>query len=362
MIDVDIEQQVGGFRLAVQFCADAPVVGLFGRSGAGKSTLVNAIAGILTPARGHIRVNGTSLFDAERGINLPPDQRRVGYVFQDALLFPHLDVETNLLYGRRLRRSTERFIEPPKVIDLLGIGGLLKRRPKTLSGGEKQRVAIGRALLAQPRMLLMDEPLAALDVSRKTEILDYIERLRDELHIPIVYVSHSVPEIARLADTVVLIEDGACVAVGDIETVMAGTDVKPANGQHEGGAIIATTVVAQDAAFRLTTLAFDGGELLVPFLDAPLGQRVRARIRARDVSVALQYPAQLSILNILRGRVLRIVDDSGPIRDVQIEVGKAVLTARITHRSFEQLALRQGQEVFALVKAVSFDQPSVGYA
>jgi molybdate transport system ATP-binding protein len=202
MIDIDIEQRLGTFQLAVKFAVDAPIVGLFGRSGSGKTSVVNAIAGISKPLRGQIRLNDAVLFDAVQGIDLLPEERRVGYVFQDALLFPHMDVESNLLYGQRLRPPRDCFIDEGRVVELLGRSALLRRRPKTLSGGEKQRVAIGRALLAQPRILLMDEPLAALDVPRRTEILDYIERLRDELDIPIVYVSHSVTEISRLADTV----------------------------------------------------------------------------------------------------------------------------------------------------------------
>ncbi len=362
MIDVDIEQRLGAFHLAVKFAAEAPIVGLFGRSGAGKSTVVNAIAGISKPLRGYIRINDLFLFDAAKGIDLPPDKRRVGYVFQDALLFPHLDVESNLLYGQRLRTSAERFIEPARVIDLLGLSALLRRAPKTLSGGEKQRVAIGRALLAQPRILLMDEPLAALDVPRKTEILDYIERLRDELHIPIVYVSHSVPEITRLADTVVVLSDGKCLAAGDLDTVMGRLDLKPATGRYEAGSLLDTHVTAHDLGHHLTTLVFDGGELTVPHLDVTVGERVRARIRARDVSLARQRPAEISILNILRGSVTSIAEEAGPVVDVQLVIGSATLTARITRRSVEQLEIQVGQELFALIKAVSFDQRSVGYA
>jgi molybdate transport system ATP-binding protein len=220
MIDVDIAQRVGGFSLDVKFAADAPIVGLFGRSGSGKTTVVNAIAGVSKPHRGTIRMNGEVLFDSARRIDVRPEHRRVGYVFQDALLFPHLDVRANLTYGQRLRPPAERVIEESRVVDLLGLGPLLGRRPRTLSGGEKQRVAIGRALLAQPRILLMDEPLASLDVPRKTEILDYIERLRDEVAIPIVYVSHAVEEIARVANTIVVLADGKCVAVGGVDEML----------------------------------------------------------------------------------------------------------------------------------------------
>ncbi len=362
MIDVDIEQRLGSFHLDIKFAAEAPIVGLFGRSGAGKTSVVNAIAGITKPLRGSIRINDALLFDAAKRIDLPPEKRRIGYVFQDPLLFPHLDVAANLQYGLRRRKTTERFIETTRVVELLGLGALLRRNPRTLSGGERQRVAIGRALLAQPRILLMDEPLAALDVQRKTEILDYVERLRDELGIPIVYVSHSVPEIARLADTVVVLSEGKCLAVGDVEEVMGRSDLKPVTGRYEAGSLLDTRVAAHDTEQQLTTLSFEGGRLVVPYLAVEIGARVRARIRARDVSLAIGRPEQISILNVLPGHVGSIDAETGPIVDVQVSVGSATLTARITRRSFQQLGIHTGQEVCALVKAVSFDQRSVGYA
>jgi molybdate transport system ATP-binding protein len=362
MIDVDIDRRLGAFHLAVKFSADAPIVGLFGRSGAGKTSVINAIAGIATPAHGRICIGGVPLFDSANGIDLPPEERRVGYVFQDALLFPHMDVRSNLLYGQRLRSTRDRFIDEARVVQLLGLGAMLRRPPNTLSGGEKQRVAIGRALLAQPRILLMDEPLAALDVPRRTEILDYIERLRDELGIPIVYVSHSVAEISRLADTVVILSDGKCVAVGDVDDVMGRLDLRPATGRYEAGSLIETKVAAHHVDDQLTTLAFDGGELVVPQVDATVGERVRARIRARDVSLATQRPAGISMLNVLPGCVTAIDDGAGPVVDVQLAVGGATLNARITRRSQQQLGIHVGQDVFALIKAVSLDQRSVGYA
>jgi molybdate transport system ATP-binding protein len=362
MIDVDIEQLLGTFHLEVKFAAEAPIVGLFGRSGSGKSSVINAIAGITKSLRGSIRINDLFLFDAARKIDVPPEQRRVGYVFQDALLFPHMDVESNLLYGQRLRSHQDRFIKEVRVVELLGLGALLRRKPRALSGGEKQRVAIGRALLAQPRILLMDEPLAALDVPRKTEVLDYIERLRDEFNIPIVYVSHSVTEITRLADTVVVLSEGKCLAVGDVDEVMGRLDLKPATGRYEAGSVLDTRVTAQHADDQLTTLAFAGGELIVPHLDAAIGERVRARIRARDVSLTLRKPTDISILNVLPARVTAIDEETGPIVDVQLAVGGATLVARVTRRSFQLLGIRAGQELYALVKAVSFDQRSVGYA
>ena len=362
MIAVDIEQRLGTFRLAVRFAAEAPIVGLFGRSGSGKSSVVNAIAGITRPQRGSIRIQDLVYFDAARGIDVPIAQRRIGYVFQDPLLFPHLDVESNLLYGHRLRAAADRFIVEERVIELLGLRTLLRRKPRTLSGGERQRVSIGRALLAQPRVLLMDEPLASLDAERKSEILDYIERLRDELAIPIVYVSHSVAEMARLADTVVVLADGHCVATGSVDDVMGRLDVEAATERYEAGAIIDTRVTAHDSAHELTTLAFDGGELVVPHLAPHIGERVRARIRARDVSLALRRPSGISILNVLAATVAAVDAPAGPQVDVQLAVGNAMLVARITRRSFDQLGIRPGQSLFALIKAVSFDQRSMGYA
>ena len=362
MIDVDIEQRLGAFHLDVKFAVEAPIVGLFGRSGSGKSSVINAIAGITRPLRGAICINDVFLFNAAKGIDLPPEQRRIGYVFQDGLLFPHMDVESNLRYGQRLHSPADRFIEEARVVDLLGLGALLRRKPMALSGGEKQRVAIGRALLAQPRILLMDEPLAALDIPRKTEILDYVERLRDELGIPIVYVSHSVTEITRLADTVVVLSDGKCLAIGDVDDVMGRLDLKPATGRYEAGSVLDTRVTAQDAKDQLTTLAFDGGELIVPHIDAPVGERVRVRIRARDVSLSIRKPTEISILNVLPARVTAIDQETGPIVDLELTVGSATIVARITRRSFQELGIRMGQDLFALIKAVSFDRRSVGYA
>jgi molybdate transport system ATP-binding protein len=361
MIDVDIEERLGAFHLDVRFTADAPIVGLFGRSGAGKTSIVNAIAGIGKPSRGSIRINDDVLFDSASGIDLPPERRRIGYVFQDALLFPHLTVESNLRYGQRHRVAAERFIEWQQVVELLGLQAFLDRKPRTLSGGEKQRVAIGRALLAQPRILLMDEPLAALDVPRKIEILDYIERLRDELSIPIVYVSHSVAEVTRLADTVVVLSDGKCLAVGDVDEVMGRLDLGAATDRYESGSLIEARVESHDTADRLTTLSFDGGQLHVPKLDAAVGERVRARIRSRDVSLALRRPEGISILNVLPGRVASIGQETGSVVEVQVSVGSAKVNAKVTRRSVQQLNIHAGQEIFALVKAVSFDQRSVGY-
>lgn len=355
MIDVDIEQRLDAFELSVRFAVDAPIVGLFGRSGAGKTSVVNAIAGIAAPTRGVIRINDRVLLDTARGVSVPPERRRVGYVFQDPLLFPHRDVQANLMYGRNRCPPAERTTDPQLIVELLGLRALLHRRPATLSGGERQRVSIGRALLAQPRILLMDEPLAGLDDARKEEILAYVERLRDDLRIPIVYVSHSVDEIARLADVVVVLSDGRCANVGDVGTVMraaAGTDVRYGDAT---GSLVETRVASHDSAHQLTHLAFDGGELVVPQLDVRVGERVRARILARDVSIATVRPVGISIVNILSAIVTDIRDDGGSSADVDLAVGASALTARVTRRSVNELGLRVGLQVHALAKAVSFE-------
>jgi len=355
MIEVDIERRLGAFHLDVRFEVEAPIVGLFGRSGSGKTSVVNAIAGILRPSRGTIRVNDVCLFDSAKGVDVAPEKRRVGYVFQDALLFPHMDVEANLTYGQRLRAAGERVIEETHVVDLLGLRPLLRRRPQGLSGGEKQRVAIGRALLAQPRILLMDEPLASLDGARKTEILAYIELLRDDLGIPIVYVTHSVTEITRLADRIVVLADGKCTAVGGINDVMDRLGSEGAAERFETASVVETSVAAHDAPDGLTTLAFVGGALVVPRIDTAVGERVRVRILARDVALSIDRPTGISVLNVLPARVDAIGELGDPTVDVRLAVGGATLVARITRRSLQQLGIARGQELHALVKAVSLD-------
>ncbi|APV48820.1 molybdenum ABC transporter ATP-binding protein [Betaproteobacteria bacterium GR16-43] len=362
MVEVDVAIDREDFHLEARFAADAPIVALFGRSGSGKTTLVNAIAGLVRPRRGRIAVAGRVLFDASRQIDLAPEKRRVGYVFQEGLLFPHLSVRANLDYGERLLPAGERFVDRPRVIALLGLDALLARKPNTLSGGEKQRVAIGRALLASPHVLLMDEPLASLDAPRKAEILAYVELLRDELKLPIVYVSHALEEVTRLADHLVVMSEGHVVAAGPAVDVLGRKDLAPHLGRFEAGSVIEARVATHDEAYGLTTLAFDGGQLIVPNVDALPGEPVRARIRARDVSIALERPAGVSVQNILPATVDAIGDEFGAIVDVQLHIGSTVLTARVTRKAVAELRLARGRPVFAMVKAVSIDRRSVGFA
>ena len=359
-LTVDVERGLGAFRLKSAFEAGEGVTALFGRSGAGKTSVVNAIAGILRPDRGRIAIDGEVLFDSERGIDVPTPRRRVGYVFQEGRLFPHLNVRQNLRYARLFSAEARRSDRFERVVGLLGLAHLLERRPAKLSGGEKQRVAIGRALLSNPRLLLLDEPLASLDAHRRNEIMQYIELMRDEVKIPIVYVSHAVEEVVRLADTVVLMSAGEVAAVGTAEEVMGRTDLRPAAGTFEGGAVIDARVVGQDMQYDLATLAFDGGTLTVTDVDALVGEPVRVRIRARDVSIALERPQRISIQNVIGGRITAVGPERGGVVDVSIAIGATTLRSRITARAARQLGLAPGLEIYALVKAVSLDQHGAG--
>jgi molybdate transport system ATP-binding protein len=355
MLEVDIEAPLGALALQVQFTADSGVTALFGRSGAGKTSVINAIAGLIRPARGRIVLDGDPLLDTARGIDVPRHRRRIGYVFQDARLFPHLTVRRNLLYGRWFAGAAPGQTALPEVVELLGIGALLDRRPGTLSGGERQRVAIGRALLAGPRLLLLDEPLASLDQARKEEILPYLDRLCEKAGIPILFVSHSLDEVARLATTMVLLSAGKVVAVGPVGEVVARLDLGAAAREIEGGALLSVRVVAQREPDRLTVLAHPAGELEVPRLDAPIGQALRLRIDARDVVLALGTAplAGISIRNQLRATVAAL----GAAVDGEVEVGLDVagerLRARITAASAKALGLTPGLPVLALVKSVA---------
>jgi molybdate transport system ATP-binding protein len=360
MIRVAVRKQLGIFILDATFESEATgITALYGRSGAGKTSLVNALAGLLRPDRGRIEVAGEVLFDAASGIDVPPERRRLGYVFQDALLFPHYTVRGNLLYGAREGEGAVAFAS---VVALLDLERLLQRRPGALSGGEKQRVALGRALLAGPRLLLMDEPLAALDAPRKAEILPFIERLRDELRIPIVYVTHAMEEIVRLADTLVLLSEGRVAAVGTVEDLTSRLDLRPLTGRFEGGAVIRAEVAGHDPEDGLTRLSFPGGGLNVARLELPVGAKVRVRVRARDVVLALQPPTGLSIRNALPARVVEIASAQGPAIDLRLDVGlpgaPVMLWARITRRALNELGLGVGSPVHALIKTVALDRSS----
>jgi molybdate transport system ATP-binding protein len=355
MLEVAVRHRLGDFVLDAAFEATGGLIALFGRSGSGKTSLINVIAGLIRPDRGRVAIDGEVLTDAAAGIFLPPRRRHIGYVFQEGRLFPHMSVRQNLLYGRWFASKGGRAGEIEHVIELLGIGGLLGRRPANLSGGEKQRVAIGRALLARPHLLVMDEPLAALDDARKAEIMPYIERLRDEAGVPIVYVSHAVPEVTRLATTMVVMSEGRVAAVGPTAAVMARIELFTLTGRAEAGAILATRVAGHEAAFGLTVLRAAAGELRVPHLDMPIGAALRVRIRARDVMIALAAPKGLSALNVLPGTVAELASTDGPIVEMRLDCAGEPLVARLTRRSVETLGLQPGRPVYAIIKSIAFD-------
>ena len=359
-LSVDINHRLGDFSIEANFESAGRLTALFGPSGSGKSTLINLIAGLIRPQKGRIAVEGRVLVDTAAGIVVPMHKRRIGMVFQDARLFPHLSVAGNLRYGRWFTPATERYANIDAVVDLLGIGHLLDRRPAKLSGGEKQRVAIGRALLASPKLLLMDEPLASLDEARKGEILPYVERLRDETKIPIVYVSHSVAEVARLASDVVVLSQGKLTAFGPTEAIMQRLDLLPAEERGEGGAVLDTRVLRHDEAFGMTVLGSPAGQIRVPRLPRPAGALVRLRIRARDVMIATEPPAGLSALNILAGTIAAVRPGVGPTVEIAIDCNGAIVLARITEQSKHSLRLALGRKVFAVIKTVSFDGTTTG--
>ena len=360
-LSVDIHHTLGETSVDVAFEASAGITALFGQSGSGKTTVVNAVAGLLTPRSGRIALNFDVLFDSKTKINRPPHQRRLGYVFQDARLFPHLTVLGNLAYGARYapKGSTGPALED--VAELLGITPLLQRRPGTLSGGEKQRVAIGRALLSHPRMLLMDEPLAALDSARKDEILPYLEHLRDFTNLPILYVSHSVAEVAGLAATVVVLDQGSVAQVGTAEQVFSDPTMVRQLGLREAGSILPASI-KEHHSDGLTELAVSGGKLFLPKVDLPLGAKTRVRVLAQDVMLSRELPTGLSALNILSGTITDVRTGSGPGAVVQMRCQNNLLLARITKRSAHALKLAPGVECHAIIKSVSVARHDVGHS
>lgn len=350
MLEIAIRRRLPGFALDAAFTQpDRGVTALYGRSGAGKTSLILAIAGLLPGAEGRIALDGRTLLDSDMRIDVPAHRRRVGVVFQDGRLFPHRSVRGNLLYGvRRTKRGAADF---DHVVDLLGLRGLLHRRPLGLSGGERQRVALGRALLSSPDLLLLDEPLAALDSARKAEILPFLERLRDEARMPILYVSHSVDEIARLADRVVALEDGRVTACGPVDGVFAELGLADPEGA-DACAIVTGAVLAppQDG---LTDLDLGGGvRLAAPAVAAPPGARVHVQIRARDVMIALDPPGRISANNILPVTILEIARRVGGDL-LLVECAGQKLSAQVTQRAAARLALAPGMPAFAVIKSVT---------
>jgi molybdate transport system ATP-binding protein len=357
-LSVALSHRFEGFALDARFETPKGITVLYGRSGSGKTTIVNALAGLLRPDEGHIIADGCVLFDSAKRINLPPCKRRVGYIFQDARLFPHLSVRQNLRYGQWFAPKTAPREDMGRIVEMLGIGALLDRRPGRLSGGEKQRVAIGRALLSSPRLLLADEPLAALDDERKEEILPYFERLRDELDMPILYVSHSGSEVARLATTLVVLDKGRVSQQGEAQALLSDPSVTPLGAGAAGVALEAQ--VKAHYPDGITEVATGGQTLLLPRVPHPVGALVRLRIEAQDVMIATKRPEAISALNILPATVTALRIGQGPGVLVQLKAGENLMLARITRRSAETLALYEGVDVFVVLKAVSVPRAAIG--
>jgi molybdate transport system ATP-binding protein len=360
LLKVAAARKLGSFALNVAFELPTPgVAALFGPSGCGKTTVVNVIAGLLAPDAGEVALDETVLLDTRRGIDIPAEQRRIGYVFQDARLFPHLNVGSNLKFALR-RASGPSYVSLDEAVSLLDLGQLMARRVHRLSGGERQRVAIGRALLSQPRLLLLDEPLAALDRERREEVLPYLETLRDQLSIPMIYVSHQFDEVLRLATHIVLMQSGKVAAEGGITQMSLDPQLRALIGPDAVGAVIDGTVIGVDAASGLTRVAVGSGEIKVEAARLAAGTRMRVQLLARDVIVSTRMPQYLSVRNSLAGVVAGIDDDgtgqAGGVGSdlVSIDIGAgAAILARVTHAATRELGLVVGAPAWALVKAVS---------
>ncbi|HWW31347.1 MAG TPA: molybdenum ABC transporter ATP-binding protein [Steroidobacteraceae bacterium] len=352
MLEVAAKKHLGAFTLDAKFELPTPgVVALFGRSGCGKSTLINVIAGLLKAA-GRVALDDAVLLDTEQNIDIPPQHRRIGYVFQEARLFPHFNVAGNLRYAER-RAGAPAFVSFDLVIDLLDLGALMSRRTHQLSGGERQRVAIGRALLSQPRLMLLDEPLASLDASRREEVLPYLEILRDQLAIPMVYVSHNFDEVLRLATYLVLMESGKTVAQGGIADMSLNSGVRAIIGADAVGAVVDGTVLGMDPSSGLTRVGVGSGELKVLSETTAPGSKLRVQLLARDLIVATRAPQQLSVRNILTGVVTAVTGDEGEADLIAIDIGGTTIMARVTHAATRELKLTAGLPVWALVKSLS---------
>jgi molybdate transport system ATP-binding protein len=353
MLQVAVLKHRGGFTLDAKFDLPTPgVVALFGRSGCGKTTLVNILAGLLKADTGRVALGDAVLLDTARHIDVPPERRRIGYVFQDARLFPHLNVAANLRYAQK-RAAVEPFIDMNLVADLLDLGLLMQRRTHQLSGGERQRVAIGRALLSQPSLLLLDEPLASLDASRREEVLPYLETLRDQLAIPMVYVSHNFDEVLRLATHLVLMESGTTVAQGNLGEMSLNSRLRAIVGADAVGAIVDGTVLGIDPASGLARVQVGHGELKVHFAKAAHGAKLRVQLLARDLIVATRAPEQLSVRNCLTGMVIEVLSDDEESDLIAIDIGGTVIMARVTKAATHELRLTAGIAVWALVKTAS---------
>lgn len=355
-LNLDIALSLPEFTLDVahDFALEG-ITALFGPSGAGKSTLLRIIAGHEQSAAGRIRFDGETWQDGR--VFVAPHRRGVGYLFQDARLFPHLSVHGNLHYAARRAPGGNSAPEFAEVVEALDLGPLLGRRIQMLSGGERQRVALGRTLLSRPRLLLMDEPLAALDRQRKAEILPYIASLPERFGVPVIYVTHALDEVVRLAGRMVVLSHGSLRAAGTTSEILERLDLQDETGRFEAGVAVEGRVLSHDPAYRLTRVALGDQSVEMPALDLPVGDSVRLRIRARDVALATARPTGLSVRNSLEGRIAEIREEpETAFAETLIEIGGQRLRARITRAAVAELGLEAGMPVYALVKSIAFDR------
>jgi len=351
VLTLNVSRRLVPFTLEVNVQCRYSATAVYGPSGAGKTTLLNLVAGLMRPDEGEITIAGEVLFSSEKGIDLPPEKRRIGYVFQDDLLFPHLSVEANLRYGYDLLSPAERRFEPGRIVDLLEMGPLLARRPRSLSGGERQRVALGRALLASPRLLLMDEPLASLDQGLKSRIIPYLRHIRADLGIPILYVSHSVAEILEITGQVVILDRGRVVAQGDFFKIAHRPEVLPLVEEHGFENVLPVEIVAADSASGVCRARFGNQELKIPYCERPVGSRIFAGMRADDIILSRRRPRGLSIRNTMEGRITAISRVRGK-ELVYVDVGRRI-AAKLTPEAIAELELKVGDQVFCLIKTHS---------
>ena len=356
MIELDVALRIKSFDLGVAFENGDGITALFGPSGSGKSLTLNLIAGLMRPDRGTIKLDGRVLVDRKRGVFVAPHRRRIGVVFQDSHLFPHFSVQQNLRFGRWFAPRGERVVDFDSVVEILAIGKLLSRHPARLSGGERQRVAIGRALLCRPRLLLFDEPLAALDMERKLEILPLIERLRDEFAVPIVYVSHAIEEVARLANKIVVLDTGRVKAIGGPGEVFGALGGDSAWSRFDRISVLMMKVCGENAAYGLTELKHPAGTVWLAGPAGLLGGQARIIVKATDVVLAARPPRDLSVRSFLRGQIASI-ETNGPLAAVEIVLeGEGRLYAVTTRHALDELGLDRGARLFALIKTSALDE------
>jgi molybdate transport system ATP-binding protein len=354
MLKLNFTQRLGDLLLEVnETLPSKGITAIFGLSGAGKTSLINVISGLTQPKTGSIYLNGRALVDVERHILLPANKRRIGYVFQDARLFPHYRVKGNLKYGM----ADSMKAEFEAIVELLGISHLLERYPATLSGGEKQRVAIGRALLTAPELLLMDEPLASLDLPRKRELMPYIERLSREVNIPVLYVSHSIEEIVRLAEYVLVLESGRVLASGELEDVWSSETLRPWLAQQSHSSILNVELLEHHPKYDMSALTLGRQALWVKRVNVDIGCRFRIQMNAADISLALENPRQSSIRNILQAEVADYRLDNESV-EVKLLIDNHLVWAHISRWAFDELAITKGQQIFAQIKSVSINRES----